>query len=70
MLATLVGNSTRMNRDKRDVEALLDALEYPASRHDVIHEARGRNAEEEVIRVLQKLPDVKFMTRSELANRL
>lgn len=54
----------------RDIKTYLDDLEFPVSRHEVICHARTRSADEDVVGILQTLPDIEFTSRGELVNRL
>ncbi len=55
-----------MNFDPQMVNQLLDAVPYPVSKNNLVQMAQQIGANDQIISVLQRLPDKTFNSRQEL----
>jgi len=55
-----------MNFDTQMVNQLLDAVPYPVSKNNLVQMAQQIGANDQIISVLQRLPDKTFNSRQEL----
>jgi hypothetical protein len=55
-----------MSIDSQMVNQLLDAIQYPISKNSLIQTAQQIGANDQIVSVLQRLPDKTFNSRQEL----
>ena len=48
----------------------MEGVDYPASRDDLLQQARANDADDEVIDVLQRLPALTFASPTEVTSQL
>jgi hypothetical protein len=60
-----------MNFDPKQINQLLNNIQFPIDKAQVIQMARQRGLNDQVITMMEKtLPDIKFQTVSDLQSRL
>lgn len=58
------------NENPVDVQSYLSGVDYPASRQDLINEAKRQNADSQVLQDLQGIPDKNYKSPAEVSDEL
>ena len=53
----ILANQQQFDVSPAEVEEHLSGIDYPASKQDLVQHARNQNAPNEVIQVLEQMPD-------------
>ncbi|MDX1620274.1 MAG: DUF2795 domain-containing protein [Nitriliruptorales bacterium] len=56
--------------DKTRIQDAIEGVDYPASRDDLLQQARVNDADDEVIEVLERLPRLTFASPTEVTSQL
>ncbi|MDX1659338.1 MAG: DUF2795 domain-containing protein [Nitriliruptorales bacterium] len=56
--------------DNARIQAAIEGVDYPASRDDLLQQARANDTDDEVIDVLQRLPALTFASPTEVTSQL
>lgn len=56
--------------DQARIQEAIAGIDYPASRDDLIEQARANNADDDVIAVLERLPRLTFASPTEVTSQV
>ncbi len=53
-----------------DVETFLSGIEYPATKDELIQAARDQNASDDVLEILDRIPDMEYNESTDVAEEI